>query len=242
MDQHQHSISSKALYARLGADRGGLTVFGTKSVLASVSLLALLVGFPCLASPEFIATSLRTAATAAAASEFDLQGPWTMIRDPSAKDGLALQYSGAPAGKDQLPLAVYKQAFSKNAEVSFRLRSEAGRSSQAAGVVVRMSSPQDYYLVQVDALREEILLARIKDGISEEIASVDADVTSHGWHTLSLRAVDNEFTVSFDGSWAFTGFDRTLAQPGSVALWTKGDSVTRFDDIKITPLPIYEER
>jgi hypothetical protein len=105
-----------------------------------------------------------------------------------------------------------------------------------------MSSPQDYYLVQVDALREEILLARIKDGISEEIASVDADVTSHGWHTLSLRAVDNEFTVSFDGSWAFTGFDRTLAQPGSVALWTKGDSVTRFDDIKITPLPIYEER
>jgi hypothetical protein len=48
--------------------------------------------------------------------------------------------------------------------------------------------------------------------------------------------------VSLDGSWVFTGFDKTLSQPGRIALWTKGDSITRFDSIAITPLPAVEER
>jgi len=57
------------------------------------------------------------------------------------------------------------------------------------------------------------------------------DLPEHG------MAVDNEFTVSLDGTWAFTAFDETLSQPGRIALWTKGDGVTRFDQIEIVPLP-----
>ncbi len=102
---------------------------------------------------------------------------------------------------------------------------------------MRLSSPQDYYLVQVDALRDRVLLSRVSDGASEEIVGADADIASHSWHTLTVRGVDNEFTVSLDGIWVFTGFDRTLSQAGRIALWTKGDSVTRFDQIEIAPLP-----
>jgi hypothetical protein len=102
---------------------------------------------------------------------------------------------------------------------------------------VRLSSPQDYYLVQVDALRDRVLFSRVSDGTSEEVVAVDADIASHSWHTLTVRAVDNEFTVSLDGIWVFTAFDRTLSQAGRIALWTKGDSVTRFDQIEIAPLP-----
>jgi hypothetical protein len=35
----------------------------------------------------------------------------------------------------------------------------------------------------------------------------------------------------------FTVFDRALSQAGHIALWTDGDSITRFDQIKISPLP-----
>jgi hypothetical protein len=35
----------------------------------------------------------------------------------------------------------------------------------------------------------------------------------------------------------FTATDRTFADAGKVALWTKADSVTRFDQIEIAPLP-----
>jgi len=35
----------------------------------------------------------------------------------------------------------------------------------------------------------------------------------------------------------FTTTDRTIASAGKVALWTKADSVTRFDGIEIRVLP-----
>jgi hypothetical protein len=35
----------------------------------------------------------------------------------------------------------------------------------------------------------------------------------------------------------FTATDRTISSAGKVALWTKADSVTRFDRIEIRTLP-----
>ena len=40
----------------------------------------------------------------------------------------------------------------------------------------------------------------------------------------------------------FTAFDKTLSKQGRIALWTKGDSVTRFDSIAINVLSPSEER
>jgi hypothetical protein len=54
---------------------------------------------------------------------------------------------------------------------------------------------------------------------------------------LYLLAEGEKFTVSFDGKVLFTATDKTFADPGKVALWTKADSETRFDAIEITPLP-----
>jgi hypothetical protein len=65
---------------------------------------------------------------------------------------------------------------------------------------VRLSSPQDYYLVQLDALRDQVLFSRVNSGAAEEIVAVDADIASHSWHTLTVRAKNNEFVVSLDGS------------------------------------------
>jgi hypothetical protein len=177
-------------------------------------------------------------AIGAAPAEFDLtQGQWTVVRDPTAKTGLALEQSGAQTAEDQFPLAIYKTSSIKNAEISLRLKADGGTSDQGGGVAVRLSGPRDYYLVQLDALKDRVLFSRVSDGASDEIVGVDADIASQCWHTLTVRAIDNEFTVSLDGTWVFTGFDNTLSQPGRIALWTRGDSITRFDQIEIVPLP-----
>ena len=42
--------------------------------------------------------------------------------------------------------------------------------------------------------------------------------------------------VSFDGRLLLTHSDRTFPSPGKVALWTKADSVTHFDQLTIRPL------
>jgi hypothetical protein len=129
----------------------------------------------------------------------------------------------------------------KNAEISVRLKADGGKSDQGGGIALRLRSPDNYYLVQLDALRDRVLFSLVSDGAPEEIVAVDADIASHSWHTLTVRAKDDEFVVSLDGTWVFTGFDKTLSHAGRIALWTKGDSITRFDSIAITPLPAAEE-
>lgn len=53
---------------------------------------------------------------------------------------------------------------------------------------------------------------------------------------LGLRAEGDRFTVSFEGKPLFTAEDKTFASPGKIALWTKGDRVTQFDAISLTPM------
>src|SRR6266436_6286876 len=101
------------------------------------------------------------------------QGRWTVVRDATAKAGLAIEQAGIQTTEDRFPLAIYKPASLKNAEISLRLNAAGGKSDQGGGLAVRLSSPQDYYLVEVDALRDRVLFSRVSNGASEEIAAVD---------------------------------------------------------------------
>jgi hypothetical protein len=171
------------------------------------------------------------------------QGRWTVVHDTTAAAGVAIEQAGVEAAEDRFPLAIYKTAPPKNVEIGLRLKATGGKSDQGGGVAVRLMSPDNYYLVQVDALRDRVTLLLVTNGGSEEIVGVDADIASHAWHTLAVRAEDDRFAVTFDGNWIFTGFNKTLSDAGRIALWTKGDSVTRFDGITITPiLPVSEQR
>ena len=73
-------------------------------------------------------------------------------------------------------------------------------------------------------------------GRREQIASADTKVAAGAWHALRLQASDDRFTVSFNGATLYSATDRTMTGTGRIALWTKADSVTRFDRIEITPL------
>jgi hypothetical protein len=171
-------------------------------------------------------------------SDFDLsQGEWNLVGDATAAAGVVIEQSGARLAPGRFALAIYQPASLKNAEISVRINATEGKSDQGGGVAVRLSSPHDYYLVQLDARRDRVVFSRVSSGASEEIIGVDADIASQCWHTLTVRAVDNEFTVSLDGNWVFTAFDKTLSQAGRIALWSGQDSVTRFDRIEISPLP-----
>jgi hypothetical protein len=148
----------------------------------------------------------------AAPAKFELsQGQWTVVRDATAETGIAIEQSAVQATEDLFPLAICKTASIKNGEISLRLKTVGGKSDQGGGIAVRLSNPQNYYLVQLDALRDRVLFSRVSDGESEQIVGVDADIASHSWHMLTVRAVDSEFTVSLDGTWVFTAFDKTLS-------------------------------
>lgn len=118
-----------------------------------------------------------------------------------------------------------------------RFKPVAGKVDQAGGIAVRLTSPDDYYLVRANALEDNVRFYRIVKGRRQQLATANVKVSSGEWHSLGIKAENDRFTVSFDGRQLHSTTDKTFSAAGKVALWTKSDSVTRFDQISITVLP-----
>jgi hypothetical protein len=125
----------------------------------------------------------------------------------------------------------------KDVKVSVRFKPVAGRVDQAGGIAVRLADADNYYLVRANALEDNVRFYRVLKGERRQIDGVNQKVSSGAWHTLTLSAQGDRFVVDFDGKELFTAKDDTFSGPGRVALWTKADSVTYFDEPKIEPMP-----
>jgi len=164
-------------------------------------------------------------------------GQWVVVEDASAASKRAIEQSNTDRTDYRFPLAIYQAATAKNVEVSLRFKPVAGKVDQAGGIAVRLSSPDDYYLVRANALEDNVRFYRIVKGRRQQLATANVKVASGVWHTLSIKAENDRFTVSFDGKPLHSTTDKTFSGAGRVALWTKSDSVTRFDQINVEVLP-----
>jgi hypothetical protein len=68
------------------------------------------------------------------------QGRWTVVRDATAKTGIAIEHTGVQSAEDRPPLAIYRPALLKNAEINLRLKAAGGKSDQGGGLAVRLSA------------------------------------------------------------------------------------------------------
>ena len=164
-------------------------------------------------------------------------GRWVMVADATAAGGRAIEQVSTEPTDNRFPLAIYSPLSAKNVEVVVRFKPVAGKVDQAGGIAVRLTSPDNYYVVRANALEDNVNFYRVIRGQRTELKGANAKVSGTEWHTLALKAEGEQFTVTFDGKQLFTAIDRTIAGPGRVALWTKADSITRFDRIDMTPLP-----
>jgi hypothetical protein len=213
--------------------------------VSSPRALRLLLAVACVLCAWLPAKALSSAidiagdAAGVTPSDFDLlTGKWTVVSDATARAGRAIEQSGKQTTELGFPLAIYQPNSPRNAEITLRIKAIGGKFDQDGGVALRLKGPGDYYLVELDTMRGTVRLSRVSQGTADEIISVDADLSSDNWHTLTVRAVNDKFTVSLDGAWIFTGADESLPDAGRIALWTKGDSIMRFDDIAVAPLPV----
>jgi hypothetical protein len=121
-------------------------------------------------------------------------------------------------------------------EVTIRFEPVSGEVDQAGGIALRLIDARNYYVARANALEDNVRFYRVVGGRREQIAGVDTDVTAGEWHTLTVRAEEDSFTIFYDVEELFRTTDEKFRTPGKVALWTKADSVTRFDSIEIKPL------
>lgn len=169
--------------------------------------------------PEFL-TSWRTGQ--------GTPGDWRVVVDR--------QVSADPTDY-RFPLAVYVPLPVQDEDAGVRFKAAAGKVDRAGGLAVRLADADNYYVVRANALEGNVNLYRVVRGRRRQIAGTSAKVSSGEWHTLGLRAEGACLSVSFDGKPLFTVNDPTFLGLDKIALWTKADSVTRFDRLEIRPLP-----
>jgi MORN repeat len=161
---------------------------------------------------------------------------WAVITDKTALSGTAIQHTHMASTEGPETLAICQSATLKNSDLSLRFK-VLHSAHGGGGLAFRMATQEVYYLVKIDVLRDRALLLLVKNGTEEEIVAVDADVAVNTWHTLAIRAQDDRFTVYLNEIWIFTGYDKTLARAGRIALWAEPGSTTLFDRIAMGPTP-----
>jgi hypothetical protein len=138
---------------------------------------------------------------------------------------------------DRYPIAVADAPPHRDLRVSVRCKAVSGRVDQACGLVFRYEDEGRYYLTRANALEDNVRLYVVKDGRRKQIASWKGDVTAGAWHELAVEARGDHIQVSWNGAKVIDHRDATLSEAGRAGLWTKADSVTWFDDLRVSPLP-----
>jgi hypothetical protein len=164
-------------------------------------------------------------------------GAWSVIEDKTARAGQAIEQTSADRTDYRFPLAIPDSFSAADVAVEIRFKAVGGKIDQAGGIAVRLEDADNYYVARANALEDNVRFYRVVNGRREQLEGANLKVTANEWHMLGLRAEGERFTVSYDGKALFSVTDRTFTEAGGVALWTKADSVTRFDQVRITPLP-----
>lgn len=169
---------------------------------------------------------------------------WEIVHDesaPSPPNVLAQLSRDTTAGR--FPLAIWNRALLQDGEVNIAFKPVAGSIDQAAGIVWRYREPNDYYIVRANALENNIVLYKVEKGVRTSITPKGLPSRSYGikhpipsgrWNSLKVAFAGDTFTVFLNQERLFEAEDTTFQKPGKVGLWTKADSITYFDDFKVS--------
>ena len=162
---------------------------------------------------------------------------WTIVADPSAPAGPhVLAQTSADKTDNRFPLAIFSAPTAADVDVAVKFKPVAGDVDRAAGIAVRLVDKHNYYVVRANALEDNVRLYRVVKGQRIQFAGADVKVPSGVWQDLQLTVRGTRFEVFLGGKSLYSATDTTFASAGRVALWTKADSVSHFDDLRIQTL------
>jgi hypothetical protein len=158
------------------------------------------------------------------ATFFNVLGDWTI------DNGELLQSGDFPS--PDYPRIVIEDLSAVDFHLSVRCKTESGDTDRACGVLFRAADSDNYMVTRANALEDNIRLYTVVDGGRSQFASATKSISSGQWHTLEVDAQDAQLKVLWNGSEVLTETNGTFMR-GAIGLWTKADSVVRFDDLTL---------
>ena len=169
-------------------------------------------------------------------------GVWAVARDdesPEHKNVLA--QTDADATGYRFPVCVYDKFSARDVDLSVKFKPVSGKKDQAAGLVWRYRDKDNYYIARANALEKNVVLYKVRNGKREDLPLRNegrtygrkAPVPGNQWSELRVTAKGNLFTVYLNGQKLYEVEDGTFTDAGKIGVWTKADSVTYFDDLRV---------
>ena len=166
------------------------------------------------------------------------EGTWVVRAEPGAPSGAnVLAQTDADTTDDRFPVAFANEPVLKDLELSVRCKPISGKVDQACGMVFRLRDAKNYYLTRANALEDNVRFYTVKEGRRQQLASFSGKVTSGAWHDYRVVAQGDHFEIWWDGKKILDHHDKTFTEAGKVGVWTKADSVTYFDDLRVKASP-----
>lgn len=164
-------------------------------------------------------------------------GAWSVVDDPLAPGKNHVLLQDARVDAYGLALVTGEGRACADGTVALKFLPVSGKEDAAGGVVFRARDPDSYYLCRANALEDNLRLYIVKHGRRWDLASVAVDPPAlNAWHTLEVTFEGPTLRGVLDGKFTVEAKDPTYAA-GWCGVWTKSDSVTRFDDLVVTPAP-----
>jgi hypothetical protein len=155
---------------------------------------------------------------------------WALVEDGGHK---VLAEASKDTTDYRFPLAIFDQPIAADLDVAVRFKPVSGEVDRAAGLAVRLTDANNYYVVRANAAEDNVRLYKVVTGQRRQFAGANVKVPTGVWQELRLGARGSRFEVFLNGKSLFSATDTTFSAAGKVALWTKADSVTYFDDLRI---------
>lgn len=163
------------------------------------------------------------------------KGQWVVTADTSApSQPNVLAQLSTDKTDYRFPLAITDEGSFQNLEMSVKFKAVSGEVDRAAGMVFRLKDANNYYVVRANALEGNYRLYHVVSGRRAQFAGANVKVASGQWHELRVECVGNHIVCYYDGEKKIDATDETFKEAGKVGLWTKADSVTYFDDLRVT--------
>ena len=161
---------------------------------------------------------------------------WEVRSDRSAPTQPYVLAQVAADQGDRCPLAIWNGLSLHDGEVSVRIKPISGHDVQAGGIVWRYRDENNYYLARANALDKNVQVFKVENGRRVPLlAGVRHDMLLNEWSILKVWMRGNRFQVYMDHRRILQGQDDTFTGSGKVGLWTVADSVTYFDDFRVSP-------
>jgi hypothetical protein len=171
------------------------------------------------------------------------KGTWVVMADGTApSQPNVLAQTSADRTSYRFPLAIADEGSFRDLELSVRFKPVSGREDQAAGLVWRLKDANNYYIVRANALEGNVVLYKVQNGKRSDLPlkgegrtyGKKTSVPPGQWSELRVVATGYLFEVFLGGQKLYEVEDGTFPEAGKVGLWTKADSVTYFDDLRVT--------